>query len=244
MPYFFQFSKNGRHQEPNKKKKRYAKINCSLMNRLCVLFDDIGNINMNLAGIPPFNGSMFLNGPVRWFDRQAVDLFCEIDSSNLQSRIDGVSMMDLMERYHAFGYDALKELISERLVDLCGSLEAAYPSIAHYLFVGGGADKPSHKQMFWRVFGDIALRNLRTNLASCRVCPHCGAKVPLWQADHSCPEQAKGFFTCVDCGKWCERQNSRQCRCAECQSEYRRLSINEKHKQYRVRLKRQKKEAT
>ena len=236
MPYWFQFSKNGRRSDTNKKK-LCAKPNDSTMNRLCALFDDIGNINMNAVGVPPFDGQLFLDAPVERVNQQAIELFIELDASNLQSRIEGVSMMDIVEKYNAFGYEALKELITDKLTALCGSLEAAYPSIAWYLFLGPGHDKPSHKQMFWRVFGHIALRNLSDNLAKCTVCPHCGVKLPLWSGKHRCRPSEKGFFTCVDCGKWCPRINSRQKRCPECQQIYRKLTQLDGKRKRRERLK-------
>lgn len=223
MPYWFQFSKNGRHADTTKKKKQCAKANNSTMNRLCALFDNIGNINLNAVGVPPFNGEMFLEAPVTEINTEAVELFSRLDDSNLQSRIDGASMMDVMEMYNAFGYEALKELITDKLTELCGSIEAAYPSIAYTLFVGDGKDKAAHKQMFWRVFGDIALRNLKLNLMTCVTCVHCGIKLPVWTEEHGCSAAVKGFFTCVECGKWCHRLNGRQKRCPECQAKHRKL---------------------
>lgn len=237
MPYWFQFSKNGRRADVSKKKKQCAKPTHSTMNRLCALFDDIGHINLNAAGVPPFNGFMFLSGPVHHIDQEAVDLFCELDSSNLQSVIEGESMMDIVERYNTYGFDALKELIIDKLTALRGSIEAVFPSITYALFVGSLKDKALHKQMYWRVFGDIALQNLKQNLRNCRVCVHCGAKVPLWDESHHCMQSEKGFFTCEDCGKWCPRTNSRQRRCSECQQEYRKATVAEHHRRYNLQKK-------
>ena len=238
MPHWFQYSKNGRRApNPRSKKKLCAKANASTMNRLCALFDDIGHINMNAAGVPPFNGAMFLSTPVTDIDHEAVELFCRLDDSNLQSIIEGVPMMDIIERYNTYGFDALKELIIDKLTDLRGNLENVYPSIAAYLFTGELKDKAQHKQMFWRVFGDIALRVLKENLASAHKCPHCGASLPAWQEKHHCAPSEKGFFTCEDCGKWCPRTNSRQKRCPECQEAYRKESVLEHHKRYRSQKK-------
>lgn len=65
MPYFFQFSKNGRKKQMNReeRKRKYARPNGSTMNRICMRFDDIGNINMNYAGVAPFNWKMLMPGP-------------------------------------------------------------------------------------------------------------------------------------------------------------------------------------
>ena len=89
-----------------------------------------------------------------------------------------------------------------------------------YLFAGEGEDKAAHKQMFWRVYGDIALKNLKQNLISCDTCPDCKARVPAWDTNHICAKGGKGFFVCEDCGKMFERMNSKQCRCETCQKEH------------------------
>ena len=102
-----------------------------------------------------------------------------------------------------------------------GSLEESYPYVAKYLFAGEGVNKSAHKQMFWRVFGDIALDNLKYNIVSCDVCPDCGIKIPSWVKSHTCIKNTKGFYECIDCGIMCERINAKQCRCDTCQETYR-----------------------
>ena len=107
------------------------------------------------------------------------------------------------------------------MTDRYGSLEKVYPYVAKYLFAGEGMNKSSHKQMFWKVFGNIALTNLKRNLSSCDICPECGIKVPAWVKNHQCIKNAKGFYECIDCGQMCERTNSKQYRCEYCQEAYR-----------------------
>ena len=89
-----------------------------------------------------------------------------------------------------------------------------------YLFADNESSK-FHKQTFWRIFGDIAINNIRENLNNCTICPKCGAKIPLWSKSHICPKNMQGFYVCRDCGKICERINSRQVRCTECQEQHR-----------------------
>ena len=102
--------------------------------------------------------------------------------------------------------------------------------MAKYLFAGEGMNKSVHKQMFWRVFGQIALNNLRKNLSNCDTCQECGIKVPDWVANHNCIKNTKGFYECIDCGKLCERTNARQCRCEGCQEVYTAITKRAKQK--------------
>lgn len=46
------------------RKRNYAKPNRSTMNRICARFDDVGNINMNYAGVAPLNWKMMMPGPI------------------------------------------------------------------------------------------------------------------------------------------------------------------------------------
>ena len=96
-------------------------------------------------------------------------------------------------------------------------------NIVKYLFAGEGMNKSAHKQMFWRVFGEIALDNLRVNLSNCDTCAECNTKIPAWVEEHECTTNAKGFYACVDCGAVCERTNAKQCRCENCQIVYKTL---------------------
>ena len=227
MPFWFKFSKNQRSEKDNKQKK-YAEPNNSTMNRICRSFDDIGNINMNYAGIPPFNWQMLLKEPCANSYMEIPELFCEMDNANLASVIESQENSYANEKQLINGYALVAEDIIDRLVEKCGSLEEAYPHVAKYLFAGDGMNKSAHKQMFWRVFGEIALDNIKWNLISCDICPVCGMRVPSWVKVHNCVKNTQGFFECIDCHTICERTNSKQCRCEECQDKY-------KHNQKRIR---------
>ena len=233
MPYFFQFSKNARSQNETTKdkKNKYCAANHSTMNRLCKRFDSIGIMKLYFKDIPPFNWQMLLADNDEPYNQEAVVCFNELSAGNMSNAIESRAYFDLQDKTQAYGMDILEDAVIQELTKLCGSLEAAYPSIVKYLFAGNTGNRISGKQLFWRVFGNIAYNNLLKNLAECDVCENCGMKLPPWVEGHTCPKDAAGFFSCVDCGTWCERINSRQVRCPECQTAYR--NINKLKAQYK-----------
>lgn len=194
------------------------------MNRICRAFDDIGNINMNYAGIPQFNWQMLLSEPCTNSRPEIPELFCEMDSANIASVIESQETNYANEKQLINGYSIVAEDIISKMTEKFGSLEEAYPYVAKYLFAGEGVNKSAHKQMFWRVFGNIALDNLKYNLVDADTCPDCGIKVPSWVKDHRCIMNTKGFYACIDCGRICERLNAKQCRCEQCQEDYNLLT--------------------
>lgn len=235
MPYFFQFSKNGRKDTPQNRKKKYADPNNSTMNRISRAFDDIGNINLNYAGVQQFNWQMLLNKSCTNSRPEIPELFCEMDNANVSSVIESQESSYANEKQLINGYTLVAEDIIETMTEKYGSLEAVYPYVVKHLFAGEGMNKAAHKQMFWRVFGEIALKILKYNLANCDTCPECGTKIPSWVKDHVCVKNTKGFYSCVDCNKLCERKNASQCRCEDCQEIYRLIQ-----KRARQRAKREK----
>ena len=238
LPAFFFWTKNGRANEKKKKKKTYAKPNKSTMNRISAVFDDIGNINMNWAGIAPFNYQMLMSEPFSEKNSEMIQTFRDLDSMSISSEIAAAELSP-SEREITNNYELLAEIITETLIEKYGSLENCYPYITKHLFSGDNWKKPSHKKMFWRIFGDIALRILQENMKNYHTCEYCGAKIPNWAKTHNCPKNDQGFFVCEDCGKQCQRTGSRQNRCDECQRNHRdeakRLSASrrrERQKEY------------
>lgn len=225
MPYFFQFSKNGRKERNSKARHKKVHIcaayNDSTMNRLCKRFDNIGRMNMNFAGIPPFNWQMLMPKTSVPYNKEWVRVFCEIDDANIANVIEGAGSTDAGEASEMRGYDFVAEIIADELKKLAGSLEAVYPSIVKYLFVGDAAMKQTHKQMFWRIFGDLAEKYLRENLEHAEMCPKCGIRYPDG-TEHVCSKSHPGFLVCPDCGKTCVRKNPKQKRCPACQERYTR----------------------
>ena len=232
MPHFFQYSKNGRKNDDKQKDKSFAKQNNSTMNRICRRFDDIGNINMNYAGIAPFNWQMMMDKPCLKTNNELVSLFCDMDTSNISNLIESKGYNEAADVENVCGFELLKEDIISEIENRYGSIEEAYPFIAKYLFTGENVSKSTHKQMFWRVFGDIALNNIRNNIKDCDICPHCKMHIPSWVKNHVCNKASIGFFECVDCGKMCERVNSRQYRCEECQKIHRATSVKQNFKRF------------
>ena len=222
MPAWFKNSLNGRKDTPQNRKKKYAEPNNSTMNRICKAFDDIGNVNLNYAHVAPFNWQMLLAEPCNNSYQEVVEMFCEMDNSNITSVIEAQDKTYANERQLVNGYDLVAEDIVNKLTEKYGSLETVYPYITKYLFAGEGMNKTSHKQMFWRVFGNIALDNLKKNIMGCDICQKCEMRIPGWVRIHTCVKNTKGFYTCIDCGQICERTNARQCRCDVCQDVYRR----------------------
>ena len=222
MPFFFQFSKNGRRDitTHRKKKRQWAKPNNSTMNRISKVFDDIGNMNMNWAGVPAFNWQMLLSEPCLHTRIDIVEEFCDLDkikiSLSMSSAEESPAEKELIDNN-----TIVDEHIIATLTEKFGSLQTCYPYIAKHLFTGENASKSARKQTFWRIFGDIAVRNIRNNLKDCTICSKCGAKIPSWSTGHTCPKNVQGFYECIDCGKLCERTNSRQQRCPECQEHHR-----------------------
>ena len=222
MPYWFGFSKNGRRDKTTnrKHKRQWAKPNDSTMNRICKSFDDIGNINMNWAGVSAFNWQMLLSEPCSYYRPDIVEEFCGLNSIKISLAISNAEE-NPTEKELIDNNIIIDEYIVDTLTRKFGSIEACYPSIVRHLFAGEGANKSSHKQTFWRIFGDIAVENIRNNINNCTICQKCGARIPTWSATHICPKNNQGFYECKVCGKLCERTNSRQQRCPECQEHHR-----------------------
>lgn len=231
LPFFFQFTKNGR-RECNLGRK-YTKINDSTMNRICKKFDDIGHINFAKANVAPFNYEMLLSKSAKIIDENIVDNFCRI----VTEQSNGTSKVELNDyandKFNAKNDDAIVENVKEELIDTFGSLEFIYPSLVLFLF-RDRLNKRMYKQMFWKIFGHIAVKNLQKNTQNFTICENCGMKIPKWSSekDHTCPKVMKGFFRCIDCGKIEKRTNSRQTRCEKCFTEYRKIykAMNEKER--------------
>lgn len=237
LPYFFQFSKNGRRDmTTGKKKRKWAKQNNSTMNRICKAFDDIGNINMNYAGIAPFNWQMLITAPCLDSRMDIVEEYYALDNVKTSILINDAEESPA-ERDGIGRNNILEEHIVTTLEKKFGSLEYCYPYIVKDLFTGENASKAAHKQTFWKIFGKFAVANLQQNLNNCYTCFACGTRVPNWVDHHTCIKGGKGFYACVDCGKLCERQNSRQCRCQSCQEDHRRKSQEESRKRRKTERK-------
>ena len=225
MPYFFQFTPNGRSQADGKK--NVLKANNSTMNRICARFDKMPNISMKLAGVPPFNWQMLMSRDIPEYNIAAITTFCEIDD-NATSQIMSAHAKSMEDKVEILDYDNVADTIRHELEEKKIPLEEAYLSITKYLFFDC-VDYVAHKQMYWRVFGELAVKTLKDNLENCYECPVCKMKIPKWVAEHECKDTVKGFVKCIDCGRLIERSGARQCRCKECTKINRRNYINKYH---------------
>ena len=160
-----------------------------------------------------------------------------MDRINTSCIIESKDLDYVSERESKSKYDLLAQMIHDTMTKEFGSLEESYPYIVKFLFAGKAMDKAVHKQMFWRVYGDIALRNIKANLENYKVCEKCNTKYPSWTDEHVCAKETKGFFTCVDCNKRYPQMNSKQRRCEQCQDVYRHLteSIRKKNRYNKIK---------
>lgn len=209
------------------------------MNRICAQFDDIGKMSTQIEDLPAFNWHMLLSGPCKDTRNDICELFCQMDSTNLTNVIESREYDYSYEKESKAGYDLLAQMITDEINAKYGSLEFVFPYITKYLFAGDAAASSSHKKMYWRVFGEIALDNIKKNLETCTICNECEMKIPKWETGHSCTEEMQGFFICEDCHTRYPRMNSKQCRCENCQKNYKRSRENAR-KQKRYMEKKQK----
>lgn len=240
MPFFFQFSKNGRKNTESNRNRKYADINNSTMSRICKAFDGIGRMNLNNAGVAPFNWQMLLETPCEDYDAEIAEDFCRLDSRTKSGMLGAQDQTYSSERRLMDGIAMAAEDISEYCVEKYGSLEKVYPHVVKRLFEGNGVKRSGHKQMFWKIFGDIALRVLKNNLDTGSVCAECGMRIPAWEKNHGCGEAVQGIYTCIECNRPFLRKNNRQQRCPECQDNYRHDLKNQYTKERRKKMKEEK----
>jgi len=233
MPYWFQFSKNGR-REDGLPPEKCALPNNSTMNRICAAFNDVGRLDLRYAGVPPFNYKMLMNESDAGNNKQAVETFINACSEATLCNVIAQKNSDLGERSTLMKTLLVAESIAKKIEEVA-PLEEAYGPIVRFLFAGDGVVKRTYKQEFWNVFGDIALERLKNNLKTCTVCEHCGTRLPEWSKKHRCRDRLPDYFECAGCGKMVERLNPRQCRCPECQKEYRRLQVRKNVSKLRKR---------
>lgn len=234
LPYFFQFSKNGRRSD--NAPATYAKPNNSTMNRICAAFDNVGRLDFRMADVPPFDWRMLLNENDVGFNPAVVEAFIFAVQEGASCRISASQTLDLKEKSKLLRSNLMAENIISR-IEAIEPLESAYKSLVRYLFVDDNGPKVSLKQEFWKVFGSIAYERISNNLKNCVVCPRCRTKYPAWASDHVCPRKTLDVIECASCGKLVPKTNNRQCRCPECQTEYRKLKVAQNVKMYRHKQK-------
>lgn len=139
MPYFFQFSKNGRKLllSAEECQKKFAAPNRSTMNRICARFDDVGRMSMHMGDLPPFNWEMLMPGPAPAPRAEVIECFCQMDSACVSGMILS-SLGQEVQREVSMNFEIMKEAIIHELEKFC-TLEEAYVHITRYLFTGESA---------------------------------------------------------------------------------------------------------
>ena len=221
MPYFFQFSKNGRHNNSRGTKVKTKKRSLSTMDRICDIFEHVGVIHFNYDEVPMFNWKMLIGTNDVPKNQALVDEFFRLDDENFKTlnRQNDTEKVD--QRSFKQQQEELQELVINKLTSQFGPLETIYPTIVEALFSGDNIKRSTHKNAFWQIFGDIAVEHLRRNMHSPKSCPVCLARLPKFDVDHTCANHPTGVFKCPDCGEYVVRHNARQVRCPDCQAKYR-----------------------
>lgn len=231
MPYFYAFTKNARHSTNNisTKKRKYAENNDSTMNRICNKFASVSRMSLNFGDLPQFNYQMFLDTDNYDYRPDIAELFCELDNRNTIGYIYSKYESEIKDKDNLINSNLLAEAIVKELETLA-PIEECYYSICQYLFTGKNAEKPAHKNMFWKIFGDIACKNLEQNSKAYILCEECNTKYPIW-AKHECVDSP--YHNCVDCGTRFIFARKTQCRCEKCATIYRKNYKTQKARQYR-----------
>lgn len=241
MPYWFQFSVNSR----NKTDRKYLEPNKSTMNRICAVFEPLKkkNINLKAANVPPFNWKMLLSEDCTEDNQEMYNTFTNVAKVNVSNIVETRDGEYAKDRDIQAGYDLLAARTAEAMTEVYGPLENSFPYITKRLYEGKGIERTSFKQMYWRVYGQIALENIIKNMETHKTCPKCGMKYPAWET-HECPPEIKGYKRCERCGKMFYLTNSQQKRCTDCQEEIRREKEAERQKVVYMKKKEKKSKRT
>lgn len=211
MPYFFQYSKNGRRADGTSGDKCEDK-NRSVMNDLCTLAtneDTKGDkmqdqIKMNFKNVPNFNYRMLLNhleSPVNEAARQAfLDEAAKVQSGIVASELFSQENLDEFSTTINSKFELGADKIKLAILSVC-SLEDAYDTIVRDLYAASNLDKIAYKRYFWEIFGEVAEKNLKYNIDHCHVCEECGQMIPDWDIKHEHQGEDELHYICVDCGK-------------------------------------------
>ena len=218
MPWFFTFTRNGRHVPgAGGRKRKVCKPTSSTMNRICKSFSTVGKISTRNIDIPPFNYRMLMDGSdERAYNEKIPELFVQLCSEGIQAIIENRGISNDIDRFESLNLFSVEQEIVTEMVETFGSLEECYPSITEYFFNGPLKDKVNCKQFYWRIFGEIAVGTLEKNLETATICEKCGTMLPQYNKEHTCINNTARYFVCIDCGKSVIRKSNRQQRCEIC----------------------------
>lgn len=177
------------------------------MNRICSQFEKPFKSNINMKAVPQFNWRMLSSGQPFESCQDVIDLYLELSNENnmIQPELDPVEIV----RRQQIADDEYRQRLSE-ITDI----ETAYENILQYVF-DNAPSKIKYSTLFFRIFGEIYLRNLERNLCESRECEFCKRKVPLWE-NHDTNCELRGI--CSQCGNVYVKRKVNQCMCSDCKS--------------------------
>lgn len=191
------------------------------MNRICNKFIKDTETRLKIKNVEKFNWKILSSGEEFNFNQEVCDLY-----SALASDLAFQSAFDVEEdRENGIMIDDCMR----KLESVCG-IEDAYESILKFLFDGVLGCHSHRTNLFFQMFGDIYLRNIKRNLSDCKRCEFCGRRIPFWETDHDCG--MKGV--CEICGGSFVKKRADQTLCAVCKKAQRKEYIRNKVAEHRL----------
>jgi len=213
LPHFFKYAKN-KHEDKKDDKKSQVERNCgSLVDRLEKAIVS-RQLKFDNSKYGLFNYRKLMSEkplPSSTAQKKIIDAYNKINK-NYHFKINQKNM----ENVSAIMSDIKKQFVEMQYSDddICNTL-------VQHLF----KKKTPHKELLWQCFGEMILKNIKTNIPSDKkICFHCGKKYTPIKSDQKYCKKCSGYqeietkiIKCVDCG--CEVEiepSSRRIRCAEC----------------------------
>lgn len=179
VPHFFIYAKNRNDDQ-------VASTTNSLVNRL---EGEIINprLNFTLANLGTINPHYMMNNEQIEIDQEVIDVYTKL-CRKFHFRLNITEDEDIGKMLHPLVMDIREQFMSTEneysLTDICDML------IKH-LYID--RQNVAKKEMFWQVFGDIVVKNLKRKIPEASIqCTECGKRiVPTSNAMKYCPQCAK-----------------------------------------------------
>lgn len=244
MPWFFQFTENGRKGNTKTLPKPNDGENISTMNRIALRFEPLNKekLKIDYSTLGDLNPWMLLRTPnpkynpdvYPWYDSA---IACAL-SYRRQLKQNRMRSFDNSEDYIKDNewwdrtYEKLKEFGLEKFDE-----DTIYDSLVCDMFMGKGIDKACRKENFWMMYGDKAIENIEYNLKHSHKCEKedCHMLVPDWDINHENHHQGedKSHKKCILCDKiFTFHNNNEQC-CPKCAIKYKANKRREYHKEFK-----------
>lgn len=243
MPWFFQFTPNGRSGDIKCCEK--PTDNISIMNKIALKFEQLKKAKLSLGydDLDDFNPYMLIRD-VPTID---IDVFPMFDREifNLENTMSKIKQNKIRSYYESsdhFGKLKEKEWWQNKLSELYNKMleifkdpVVIYNSLVIEMF-SKRAMSETRKSQFWQLFGDVALENIKYNLAHYYKCsiPGCNMKVPNWDTMHELHHQTidEMHKKCEYCGVIFEFKGKANLYCPDCQK-----GQNERNKRAKAKYK-------